>query len=366
MTFVNWSAPELRLSKENIATWNAAMSHLETPIRLPDGDTDFHVTRQEGALPDIPFFKLLLDGQFLGYAGVREFPFDAYCGVDLEISEISDAPPELAGALAQGMLMTALAALPTDVVKRLRLCDTLENDTTLSEANRTEFQWFTCVVSGLCESSVEVCLGVSPEAACAEFIRHTIPLRQSQSTLADQIPMPVSRLLGSARLALSDLDELAHGDCILFSEAASGETCAVQAGQRTFLFDPLEDGWTCTRVFSQTGRAGAPHLRERVMDDTPNSPDEPANIQMTQPIASASLQVDVSFCLGSSSLPVSEIEGWHPGAVVSLPEEVHADGTLVTVSANGLPVAQGDLVRIDDRLAVRVNRLLVKTDRTRG
>lgn len=71
------------------------------------------------------------------------------------------------------------------------------------------------------------------------------------------------------------------------------------------------------------------------------------------------LQASISFTLGSALVPLSEIETWQVGAAVPLPEDISADNTTVTLRANGQVIAEGDLVRIDDRLAARLTRILL-------
>lgn len=69
------------------------------------------------------------------------------------------------------------------------------------------------------------------------------------------------------------------------------------------------------------------------------------------------LAIVVDFDLGSLTVPLAAIESWQPGAVIPLNPPVASDGVEVTVRANGQIVGVGDLVQIDDRVAVRLTRL---------
>ena len=69
------------------------------------------------------------------------------------------------------------------------------------------------------------------------------------------------------------------------------------------------------------------------------------------------LPVVLDFDLGRTTVTVAELESWQPGAVIALDLPAPGDGVEVTVRANGAVVGVGDLVRIDDRVGVRLTRL---------
>jgi len=66
----------------------------------------------------------------------------------------------------------------------------------------------------------------------------------------------------------------------------------------------------------------------------------------------------VDMDIGRTTMPLSEIERWVPGVLVGLsPPELKA-GIEVTLRINSRAIAVGDLVLIDNRLAVRITRML--------
>ena len=68
------------------------------------------------------------------------------------------------------------------------------------------------------------------------------------------------------------------------------------------------------------------------------------------------LPVTVDFDLKRLALPISEVETWQGGTVVALDEPALSGSVSLTIRINGMAVGSGDLVRIDERLAVRINQ----------
>ncbi|MEM8797298.1 MAG: FliM/FliN family flagellar motor switch protein, partial [Pseudomonadota bacterium] len=70
------------------------------------------------------------------------------------------------------------------------------------------------------------------------------------------------------------------------------------------------------------------------------------------------VQVALTFDLGQVEVPIATLESWQPGTIVDLGETPNAAETVVTIRANGTAIAEGDIVQLDDRIGVRVTRLL--------
>lgn len=73
----------------------------------------------------------------------------------------------------------------------------------------------------------------------------------------------------------------------------------------------------------------------------------------------ADLAITVDFDIGEKDFTLAEIETWQAGAVVALEPPPLAGRVEVTLRVNGQAIATGDLIAIDDRLAVRLSRLLL-------
>jgi flagellar motor switch/type III secretory pathway protein FliN len=83
--------------------------------------------------------------------------------------------------------------------------------------------------------------------------------------------------------------------------------------------------------------------------------------QAAKPVPLSSLEVMIDFDLGRTAVSLSDLESWKAGSVVTLDPPSRADGVEVTLRANGQVIGTGDLVKIDDRLGVRISRLLFAT-----
>lgn len=87
-------------------------------------------------------------------------------------------------------------------------------------------------------------------------------------------------------------------------------------------------------------------------EDTSDAIDVPGSI--------GELDVIIDFDIGRTAVTLSDLQAWQPGTALLIEPPALNDNLEVTVRANGQVVGIGDLVRIDDRLAVRLTRLTFK------
>lgn len=80
---------------------------------------------------------------------------------------------------------------------------------------------------------------------------------------------------------------------------------------------------------------------------------EPRTVSDTDALDDVPLTLEVE--LGYSDVPLSDARELGAGSVVSL---VQAAGDAVTVRINNVPIAQGELMVVGDRYAVRITRVL--------
>ena len=397
MTFMHWSAPEFRIEQDNIALWNAALSFAGKALPIGSGEINLSFSASEKPDPLPPMRRVLLDDKEFGFISVKRFPFEAYCGVQLDIEELEDVPIELADALQEGMLTTVLTAFPHDLATRLKLGGKLKSSDLPDQTITADLQWFSCSLTGICDEPIIVSFVADRNDICAQLKENAPAARLAHSALGQSITTRVARLLGSARLAVAELYGLETGDCVLINETGAPDQRAIQAGGIVFFFEQTEDAdkWKCVRTTRGAAFAGTASVEDFALKDSHeaeqdegneptdegNEPADDANTSETaalvppalepenkeeNTILSTPLEVTVDFMLGATQLPLDEIGKWQPGALVTLPTEISEDRTLIMVEANGSPIAQGDLVRIDNRLAVRLNRILVSVSQSRA
>ncbi|KZM47395.1 FliM/FliN family flagellar motor switch protein [Labrenzia sp. OB1] len=430
MTFMHWSAPEFRIERDKIALWNAALSFSDKALPIGSGETNLIFSALEKLDPFPAMRSVLFDDKECGFVGVQRFPFEAYCGVLLDIEDLEDAPVELADALQEGMLSAVLSALPRDFSARLKLGGKPKSSDLVGQTISADLQWFSCKLTGICDEPIIFSFGANRNDICAQLAENTPTARRVHSALGQSITTCVTRLVGSARLAAAELYELEAGDCVLISDASAPSKRAILSEDIVFLFEQTEDAdkWLCVQATPRSAFTGTASIEEFAMEDSQEAVpeeeiqqeaaleeeiqqeaaleeeiqqeaaleeeiqqeaaleeeiqqeaalaegNEPTDALVADALASPAigleikeevlnvatpLEVTVDFTLGATRLPLDEIASWQPGTIVMLPAELSEDRTLVTVDANGSPIAQGDLVQIDNRLAVRLNRILL-------
>jgi flagellar motor switch/type III secretory pathway protein FliN len=82
---------------------------------------------------------------------------------------------------------------------------------------------------------------------------------------------------------------------------------------------------------------------------------EPSNQSLS--IKASDLPVEITFCLGHVTAPFRELESnYHAGFVITLDEKLHEE--TVSVKANGVDIAKGELLQVGELLAVRLTRMM--------
>ncbi|EHS51703.1 surface presentation of antigens (SPOA) protein [Rhizobium sp. PDO1-076] len=303
--------------------------------------------------------KLYLDNCEVALVGIEAFPFGSVFGVALEISDLEGMPSELADALRVGMVMAVLSDLPDNLSARISLVADGGADVGLLSPKLPGLQWFSCSLSGLAEEPIIFTFAAEPDVICAELSKSGPLVGRINSAVDHLVTVPAQRIIGTASLSLAELHGLAPGDCMLFTASSSEDQLAVLVKHLVYIFSMGDAGSTCARVLPFDRLLMKEPLDSLIAEDSAlTSLDEQyeGNLQNVNP---ESLEVSVAFCLGSTSLPICELQDWQPGSVVTLPDNLSVNDVLVAVQVNGRTVAQGDLVRIEDRLAVRLNRVLL-------
>jgi flagellar motor switch protein FliN/FliY len=76
-------------------------------------------------------------------------------------------------------------------------------------------------------------------------------------------------------------------------------------------------------------------------------------------VAAEALPVRLTFCAGAVTLPFGKVSDIGPGYVFEL--DKHLDDRTISVLANDVPIAAGELVTIGDLVGVRITRMLSRT-----
>lgn len=293
---------------------------------------------------------------------VREFPFEALYGVRLAVADLPVLPPGLRQALMEGMLAGAAAFAGLGDISGLRILDGGADG--FAEGNGDALQWFDVRLA--LPAGDEIALDIAGSrrdaAALAGWLvsRHA-PVREA---VESAIRVPIDFSLGAAAMAAGDLHALEPGAIVVMPARPDGR-CSVRAGNLRFLFEHGEEGWRCIAA-DEAGRA-LPRLAahgtegDTPMKDEPDNGTDGGDAEAREPaVGVGDLSVTVEFDIGRLTVPLAELSRWQPGIVADLDPPQTGDGLEVTIRAGGETIGSGDIVRIDDRIGVRVTRLFLR------
>ncbi len=354
MNATSWKPPTSGVPAEDLALWNAAMSHMGAPLAL--GATGSVLRLSPISAPDLHGACAAVTLQTGGTAffHLDAYPFEAMLDVGFDIADLHALAGPLHDAIYEGALQTLLDAVPQDLSRDLNFAHIVPIDAMETRVKANELVWFAAVLEGLCPDPAFFSVGVSAGDLCAFLKPQVINPRSAFPGLKAQIETRVLRFLGGAHLASAQVRGLEIGDLIVLDPAEPQEL-ALMNGRDLYLFEQAEAGWQCTAV-----RPLFSHVRNFPMDE-PIAESAQAEATETPQIADIA-QTLLTFDLGEISVSLAELEQYQVGAIVPLPDAALSDGAVeVSVRVAGNRIAAGDLVQIDDRIAVRLNRILIGT-----
>lgn len=363
------SISPMQLTEANVTLWNVIMSYAGQRVDLDAGTSSLMFAPLEHPFPLGNMCEVLLDGKLAGWMRVESFPFSAFCNVDLDVSDLGTVSSPLSDALQEAMVMTAVSVLPAPLQSRLLTGAHVSTIELQSHAQFPNLQWFGLRVE-VDGAEIELTLAVQPDTICAELTTCRLQALRVHPELGEVVCTNVQRLVGFASLTLEEFHELAPGDHILVDQNFLDTPQAVLADGTVYGFADVDGDWTCKvlasfddLIISTNESFLMQHKLSIPTDEVQVTSEElvhdPVPDLAVEPFVCPPLQLTVSFFLGSSRVPLSEVETWGPGAVVLLPDTLTGEDVPVTVSINGQGFAQGDLVRLDKRLAVRLSRVLL-------
>jgi type III secretion system YscQ/HrcQ family protein len=274
-------------------------------------------------------------------------------GTDIRVDDLPALPPALRDALTEGMVSLMWDEIPEQRLGGYSLAGSDRLDALASEAERPSLSWFSLVLTGLAKEPVAFQLGCDRSALLDALAGGLAAPRQIHEGLKEHLHAEAAFTLGSARLLISELKALEVGAVIVLPAIDAG-VCSVRVEGSVYDFRPNGAGWALVGS-AASDRDAEQAIASRGDGSMASEPDEPHGQESA---GLSSLPIMIDFDLGRRTVPLSEIESWHAGSIVALDPPPRADGVEVTLRANGRVIGIGDLVRIDDRLAVRLSRLL--------
>lgn len=351
-----WQAPQFLNTRAQRDLWNALLSYREQAL-IPAGyNTSFRFSM--AAAPDAAKPALLVKPEngpgFI--AAVDSFPFAQMFGVELELEDFLSLPAPLRVCLEEGVISTIWQAVPRAAgLGPLRILNSGPMSEIANDARAgDDLQWLMVMVEGVAPVPVTVLVGFS--VAAFENLTSRGVLAQSAISrgLQSAIATDVYYTLGNIIVSYQNLVELEVGDLIVLPHLADGQIWA-RAQNVLFTMQRASDHFICTnRELVERYRRSLTAFQgtTTMKNDLGDAIDVPGSV--------GELDVIIDFDIGRTTVALADLQAWQPGTALLLDPPALNENVEVTVRANGQVVGIGDLVRIDDRIAVRLTRLTFK------
>jgi flagellar motor switch/type III secretory pathway protein FliN len=348
-----WSPERLFRDIGEAQAWNALMSYSGASLPLAAKDA---VCAFAPAPDPAPNERAALISTTRGQKLIvifRSFPFAALGAPDLTPADVAHCPQSLASALYEGMLAFVWNALPHAAPGGFALRELGAGAALASEFGASELKWIEAHFVGLANAPVETLIG----CRAVDIGGLLASLGAGGLRAAEAVKQQFTRevYLGAERLTLplSEFRAIKRGDLVVF-DIKAGDRLYLRAGAAVF---------ELTRDDAKGWRVSSARTDRRAAQTLHPAQSAPMTADAMQPSSDAisdvsELPVTVDFDLGAVTKSLAEIESWREGSVVALETPTLEPGCVVTIRVNGATVGEGDLVKIDDRFAVRISRWL--------
>ena len=344
-----WTPPLLDLGLDDTIRWNEALAFSGEPIALemPGSELAFRPGQSPAVFALVAVISVKGLNQPL-LVCIREFSFAKVCGAELSIEDVDALPDGLREALYEGMIThfwTGMGEQERDLW-RLRKVQRLEE---LDDQQFIDTQWFEMVLMQDGEPWAAFDLCISRHDALQVIGHLSLEATPSRMIIGQGIRVPADFTIGSLVLTYRELRSLKAGAIVVMAKREP-DIWQLRVEDTLYSFVADEDEWCCQRVEFVPGSHEGRQFEtwEAAMDDEPKDTSKIEGLCLT-----------LVFEIGRRSVPLSELSGWREGALIHLDPPAIAEGMEVTIRAHGSIVGTGDLVRIDDRIAVRITRLIL-------
>jgi flagellar motor switch/type III secretory pathway protein FliN len=362
MNLAPWQPPTFLRTCQEIDFWNAILSYRDHPLVHEGWNAAFKFRAVDPPDPATPALLIEPDQGPRFAAVIDFFPFAAMFGADLEMADVHDLPQALRSCLEEGIVATLWRAIPDNRMGGARIAGAgaLESIVNQIAADRLPnesprgLQWLSISIEDVAPEPVTISVGLTVASLVSVIAGGAIAPAAIDRGLSRVLVTEASYTLGSLSLTFDELAGLGPGDVVMLAELPP-DLVVLRAQGRSHAFRLSNEDWIFLgREVAERYRP-VPGTIERTNAMTDQ--DDPSQELVTD---LRELGVVVDFDLGRMSIPLAQVEAWQPGAVVPLDPPALNAGVEVTIRANGQIIGIGDLVRIDDRVGVRVTRLMSK------
>lgn len=161
----------------------------------------------------------------------------------------------------------------------------------------------------------------------------------------NKIGFITSFILGYSKISLSLLKTILPGDILLIDDIHF----SLNVGDRKYFYCSWDEGNCVT-------------LDAIVENNEGNEEDEQNDAIIEDSIdlnSIGAIPITISFLLANKTLSIDQLEELAPGKKFVLPDNAIRH---INILANGKAIAQGELIKIKDMLAVEINKLSIKCE----
>jgi len=225
-------------------------------------------------------------------------------------------------------------------------------------------QWLSVSIDRVATEPVRLSLGATMSSFGSLVAAGAFAPAAVNRGLAESLAAEACHTLGSLRLTYRDLAGLRPGDVVALPQLPP-DLIVLRAQGRAHAFRRTDETWVCLghEVTERYRRSLLERVNSMSDDHDPlprigEDPHQDSAMAETQVAAMAELGVIIDFDIGRMSIPLAQVQAWQPGTIVSLDPPALDNGVEVAIRANGQLIGTGDLIRIDERIGVRITRVM--------
>lgn len=346
MTVVPVLATELGLATDTARLWSALASLAGEPVTF--GATEVTFALADAPSPAAVVAAVATRTGLRALVRLADFPFKAQFGIDLGEADVEALPAALRRAILEGVVDLVWSAVPDAGLGALSVTGVGPLGEQSGHLAPAATRWLSVTVRGVASGTVGLLVGLEAAALARWIGTGRIAPQRVWAALKSRVDVEAVHRLGRLALPAADLRGLGPGDLIVMP-ALPADRAEVVVDGIVFELARAGDRWAVAGRH-RDGRAPAPANGGPTLNDATHSGGT-LDIQ--------ALPVTLEFEIGRTTLPLADLEAWQVGATVPIGVPERAAGVEVTIRANGAVVGLGDLVKIDERLAVRLTRLFI-------
>jgi type III secretion system YscQ/HrcQ family protein len=337
--------------------WNAMLSYAGRPLPFAGSKATLQFAAAEAPEPSVPALLIQPAAGPAFAVIVTSFPFKAMFGADITMAEVQELAPSVRDSINEGVVATLWNAVPDKRLGGFRIGACAPLSDIARDIGARDWKWLAMTLQGIAPEPVTALVGQSVSVFVDAVAGGTLASAAVANAIKTQLLIEVFFSLGSLTLTMRGLGELRSGDMVVLPELGP-DRIMVRAGWTCYEFRRAAQGWACShRELAERYRSPASAKGMTAMNEEAGKGDRPTPEAV--PIDFGALGIAVDFDLGRTTVPLAALQAWQPGTVVPLEPPAATEGVEVTVRANGQVIGHGDLVRIDDRFAVRLTRITI-------